>query len=247
MGHENDRDVDVVPDLQQVVLHLGAGLRIQCAEGFVHQQHPRLGRKGAGDRDTLLHAAGKLAGVVVRIFFQTDDVQPLQRHVFGAVAADAAHFQREHDVLLDRQPREQGVFLKHHSALRARFRDRFAVQQDFSGSRGFKPGQNPDQRRFAAAGGTDDRKKFAVMQPETDILQDRPGAVRGGELLAYADSLHDYRTPLQPDETVEQLGSHLLVVGQWFHDYSSTFSGECFFRVKLNTWSRGPKTSAKIR
>ena len=58
MGDEQDGDIDILPDIHQVGLHLAARLRIQCTKGFIHQQDAGLVRQCTGDGNTLLHAAG---------------------------------------------------------------------------------------------------------------------------------------------------------------------------------------------
>ena len=44
----------------ELLLHDDAGLRVERAEGLVHQQHLGLEHIGARDRDALLHAAREL-------------------------------------------------------------------------------------------------------------------------------------------------------------------------------------------
>ncbi len=59
-------------DLHQLVLQLGAGQRIERAEGLVHQQHLGFHRQRPGDADALLHAAGDFVRVLVRGMRQAD-------------------------------------------------------------------------------------------------------------------------------------------------------------------------------
>ena len=53
------------PDLQEFVLQLFARQRIERAERLVHQQDIGIVGKHAGDRDPLLHSAGKLVRIAV--------------------------------------------------------------------------------------------------------------------------------------------------------------------------------------
>ena len=47
----------LLPDLQQLVLQVATGLRVERAERLVHRQRLGLGGQGAGDADALAHAA----------------------------------------------------------------------------------------------------------------------------------------------------------------------------------------------
>ena len=57
---KSDRLLVVLPDPEQELLHLGAGLAVERAEGLVHQQDLGIVGERAGDRDALHHAAGEL-------------------------------------------------------------------------------------------------------------------------------------------------------------------------------------------
>jgi hypothetical protein len=57
VGDEQDGEPGFSPQLQQLVLHLAPRERVKRRKRFVHQQHVRLHRQGAGDRNALLHAA----------------------------------------------------------------------------------------------------------------------------------------------------------------------------------------------
>ena len=59
VGHEQNCAGGLLPDPQQKVLHLVAGLRVESAEGLVHQDDLRADGQRAGDGHALLHAAGE--------------------------------------------------------------------------------------------------------------------------------------------------------------------------------------------
>ena len=52
-------------DVQQQVLHLDPGQRVQCAERLVEQEDARVAGQGAGQRGALGHAAGDFARAVL--------------------------------------------------------------------------------------------------------------------------------------------------------------------------------------
>ena len=53
------REPRVLPELQQLLLHLAPRQRVERGEGLVHQQDVGLHRHGARNGDALLHAAGQ--------------------------------------------------------------------------------------------------------------------------------------------------------------------------------------------
>ncbi len=66
--------------LADQLLHAAARAGVERAEGFVHQQNPRLRHQRLRDRHALLHAAGKLvAGIcLASLFAQTDALQVVE-------------------------------------------------------------------------------------------------------------------------------------------------------------------------
>jgi hypothetical protein len=58
VGDEEHGDAEAVPQGTDQVLQIGPRLRVDGGERFVHHQDLRLVGDGAGDRYTLLHAAG---------------------------------------------------------------------------------------------------------------------------------------------------------------------------------------------
>src|SRR5438309_1935055 len=59
---EDDGLAGALPQARQLFLHRLARLRVERAEGLVHQQHFGIEGEHARERDALLHAAGKLGG-----------------------------------------------------------------------------------------------------------------------------------------------------------------------------------------
>ena len=143
---------------QQLGLELGTGLSVQRAERLVHQQDFRIGGIGAGDCDALLHAAGKLLGIVVGELDQIDHRQIACRASSSASLPLMPRISSaKHDVLLDRQPREQGVLLGRRRRARCRFRvDFLAVAVNLAAGRLGQTGDDVEQSGFAAAGRADD-------------------------------------------------------------------------------------------
>ena len=112
------------PQLEQVVLHQRAGLHVQGAEGFVHEDDPRLVGERRGDRDPLAHAAGELVRVRVGEVRQADPAEPFPRgrERGGLVLTPVAQGQR--DVLDGGAPRQQRVALEDEADVGIDARDR---------------------------------------------------------------------------------------------------------------------------
>ena len=127
---EEDRLLDVVgdeqhglalplPDPEQEFLHERTGLVVERAEGLVEEQDGRIVGERPGDRGALLHAARELLRIVL--------LEAAQSDLLDIGGGDGAPFRGRHaflaqpvfDVLVDREPREQGVGLEHHAAVRA--------------------------------------------------------------------------------------------------------------------------------
>jgi hypothetical protein len=152
---EQHREAHVVPQAQQLLLHLAPRERIERGEGLVHQQDVGLHGQRARDGDALLHAAGEHVRVGVGELGEADLVDHGARALpglAGAVARAGAH--REQHVLPHRLPRQQLVeLLEHHHAVRAGAGDRPAVHPHLAFGRRHEPGHALEQRGLAAARG----------------------------------------------------------------------------------------------
>src|SRR5438046_2810824 len=60
---KDDRFAARFPDFLNIAVELLASKRIQSSERLVHEEHPRVRRERAGERDALLHSAGKLMNI----------------------------------------------------------------------------------------------------------------------------------------------------------------------------------------
>src|SRR5450830_818911 len=188
--------IDIVCDQQygrRLALHFGAdqiaqsilqGHARQCverAERLVQQQCFRLRDEGAGQRRALAHAAGHLMRIVGFEAGQIDLGEPFARLRGSSLLVDLLELQRQRDVLFQRQPRIERVFLKHQCAFRMRAGHRLAVGKDGAGAWRFQTGGDMQQRRLAAAGRTDQRDQFALLDVAAEAVND----VQAGETLLY--------------------------------------------------------------
>ena len=60
------------PRARDQVFEIGAGLRVDCGEGLIHQEHLGAIGDSPGDSDALLHAAGELPGQLLLKPFEPD-------------------------------------------------------------------------------------------------------------------------------------------------------------------------------
>ena len=82
VGDEQDRLVELVLDLHQLVLHLAADQRIEGAECLVHQQDVGVGGERPGKPHPLLHASAELPREAGLVTAESDERErPLRRLV----------------------------------------------------------------------------------------------------------------------------------------------------------------------
>ena len=103
-----------------------------------------------------------------------------------ALSDDAA--QPERDVARDVEPRERRVFLEHDAdAVRRLACDRRAFELDGALRGRRETGDQFEQRRLAAAGGTDDGEEFALPDVEVDRADRMQGRRRAPRHEGLAD------------------------------------------------------------
>src|SRR5260370_4711132 len=154
VGDEQDGAGGLIPDAQQELLHVGASLSIERAEGLVHENHLRAHSESSGDGHALLHAAGQRFRIHVGETAEADSFDQTL-HRFAALGfGNAVNLHAVTDVIGDREPREGGVFLEHHAAIAAWARDRFSADQYFAAIGPIETGDDAQHGGFSAAGTT---------------------------------------------------------------------------------------------
>ncbi len=163
----------------QFLPHLG----VERPEGFIEQQHARLDRQRAGERDALALPAGELRRVTVG--------QPVELHQFqqamhaaadlGLVRALAPrlHAQAEGHVLEHRHVAEQRVVLEHEADLAFAYMGVggvLAFEDDAPGVRRLQPGDDPQQRGLAAARRPQQGDQFTAGEVERNLVERGEGA-----------------------------------------------------------------------
>ena len=156
---------------QHQLLHLLARLRVERAEGLVHEQHLRPVRQRARDGRALLHAAAQLARVGAAKISQAHDLEESVRALRVLAVGPGAPRVRgqpegEAGVLLDGEPGEERVALEDHAPLRSRPVHANVVEEDLTGGRNIEPGDDAEGGRLAAARRAEQAHELAAAHRE---------------------------------------------------------------------------------
>ena len=180
VGDEDDGLVQFRLQSQQLVLHFMADERIQGGERLVHQQDLGVRGQRAGQTHALLHAAGKLVGILGLETGQADLLQPVARALVALGPAHALHRQPVGGVVQHRAVRQQAEALEHHAHLALAEAFQFArlqadhvhpVDQDLTGAGLDQAVEVPDQRRLARPRQPHDDVDVAFLDRQADVAQ----------------------------------------------------------------------------
>ena len=186
--HVDERDPELLLDPLQLELQRLAQLCVERAERLVEQQHRRIrararapARRAAAGRPT----AGPAAVARAR---QAHRLEHLQHALPDLGALLLPPPQPERDVVEDVEVREERVALEdgvHLPLVRRRRRHVGAVEQDLAAVRPLEAGDQPQRRRLAATGRSEQREELAAVDVQVDAV-DRDDV---GELLAQRDEI----------------------------------------------------------
>ena len=112
------------PDREKVLLQLLARLRVERAEGLVHEDENGLSHQRARDAHPLLHATGQFVRIVLGEGGKPDQLDEVPRQIAALAGADAVDLEREFDVAQHGTPGQQAEILEHHAGVLARGRHR---------------------------------------------------------------------------------------------------------------------------
>ena len=171
VGDEHHRPSLAIPRIEQLILHLNAGQRVERAERLVHQQNGRVDRIGAGDGATLLHAAGEHLGQGVGEVGKTDEIDEALRGRAPLGRATAGDPQAELHVLSDGEPGKERVLLKDHAALGTGSAHIAAVDDHFACGRRDQAGGDGERRRFAATRRPDQGDELAIRHVDRQAVE----------------------------------------------------------------------------
>ena len=113
MGNVHEGNADFLVDVFQHLLHMMAQLQVQRTQRLIQKQRARLKHQGTRQSNALLHAAGKLARLVVFMAAQLHQVNHARHALRNVVFGNAAAFQTVSDVFLDAHMGKQRIILEH--------------------------------------------------------------------------------------------------------------------------------------
>ena len=153
-------------------------MRVEVAGRLVGEEHRRPGDERAADRHALLLPARELGRAVVSPVAQPDLVeQCVDPLALGLLPGDR---ERQHDVLLRREDRQQVEELEHEADVApaqerqlavAHRRDLAVLDDDVPGGRTVKPGQDVHKRRLAGAGRPHDSRELALRNLQRHVVE----------------------------------------------------------------------------
>src|SRR5262249_24294333 len=154
VGHEHERDPDLLLEGLQLETELLSDLRVQRADRLVEQQQRGSQHERPRERDALLLATRELLGATSAEALGLDQLGRLLYPAAGLVLRDLVAAKTERDVVVDVEVGEQRVVLEHRVDVSLVWRHRgdvLAVEQDLAGGRALEAGDHPQRRRLAAA------------------------------------------------------------------------------------------------
>jgi hypothetical protein len=112
MGDKKNRLASFLRETEQQLLHFVPGLGVKGAKGFVHQQDQGREYQHPGQGHSLFHPAGERPGQMLVIPTETDQLYKPVNLVIPYRWRPSFATQAKGDVLANRQPWKQGLFLK---------------------------------------------------------------------------------------------------------------------------------------
>jgi hypothetical protein len=169
-----------LPDTGQLFLHHLAGLRVERRERLVQQEQIRIGGERAGQIDPLAHTAGQLAGVLVLLAREADQLHQLGDPGPAPLVQPLLGLEAELDVGHDIAPRKERGLLEDQRTVRSGPGYLFAVQLQPPGGHRGQSRQRRQERRLPAATRSDYRHEFVLGDIE------RQPVAREGERIGAA-------------------------------------------------------------
>ncbi len=152
---------------------LAAQRGVEVGQRLVEQEDLGLAHDRAADGHALALAARHLARQALQVWPEVEDLGRAVDLLLDHRGVGLGEPQREAHVLGHGHVRVQRVALEHHRqvALRRRQpRDVAAVEVDAAGAERLEPGDQPQQRRLAAAGRPDEHGELAARDRQVDAL-----------------------------------------------------------------------------
>jgi hypothetical protein len=167
-------DAEPAVERSDLRAHLRAQRGVEVGERFVEEEHLRAAHDRAPHGHALPLSAGELLGAALEQVLDAEHRHRLGDQALALGLGGAAHLQAELQVLAHGEVRVERVALKDHgdvTVLRRELGDVSVADHQLAVARGLEPGDDPQRRRFAAAGGPEQHEKLAVVDLEIERLQ----------------------------------------------------------------------------
>ena len=173
VGDVDERPGEALLQRDQLAPRLHPQPRVEIAQRLVHQEHLRLAHDRPADGDALLLPARELAWQPVEQVADLEQRHHLLRARPDHLARHLATAQRELQVLPHGHVRVERVVLEDHrdvAVLRRHVGDVPPGDRDLAGRGRLEAGDQPQQRRLAAARGPEQDHELALAAGERDVV-----------------------------------------------------------------------------
>ncbi len=160
VSDEENRLAGRRPNRLKLKLKAVAGQGIECAEGFVHQQHRRVKGERTGEGGALAHAARELVDETVLEAGQVYEINEVAGGTGTGSGGESGLPQAKLDITLDIEPREERGLLKKQHPVGAGATNGARISENGPGARGFEASDEAEQRRLAATAGAKQTDKL---------------------------------------------------------------------------------------
>ena len=162
------RDPELELDAADLLAQLDAHLRVERRERLVEQQHPRLDRERARERDALLHAARELVRIAVAGVAEADELEQLADPAAPRRPCRLPRIFRPNSTFWRAVMFGKRLYAWKTMPMSRWFGDDarhvLAVDDDRGPRRAVEAGDEPQRRRLAAAGRPEQREELALRR-----------------------------------------------------------------------------------
>ena len=175
VGDVNRGGTQITMQLGDLYAGLSAQGSIQIGQRLIKQKHLGRAHNGTPDRHPLALSAREFFGRALQVFGEIEDVRGAGHLVLDLGLRHIGQLEGKTHVLEHTHVRIQRVALEHHGqiALAGRgFGDVAPIERHTAGVGLLQPGNQAQQRGFAAARRADENHKFAALDFQVDALDD---------------------------------------------------------------------------
>ena len=183
------RDPELELDAPDLLAQLHAHLCVERRERLVEEQHARLDRERARERDALLHAAGELMRIAVARVPEADELEQLARRASRRSALSRPRIFKPYSTFCRAVMFGKSEYAWKTMPMSRLFggdaRDVLAVDDDPARVGAVEAGDEPQRRRLAAARRPEQREELALAELDLDAVERLHGAEVAVEVLQF--------------------------------------------------------------